>query len=162
MDVCISFDTTGSMYSCINQVKKNIKEVVNKIKASIPNIRLSIVSHGDYCDGIDLMNYLDFTVDTDAIISFINNSKMTNGGDYPEAYEYVLNKVQTLDWENNNKCLIMIGDAYPHKKNDNPHGLDWKHEVSELQKMGINIYSVQALYSGNAEWLQLLMDITCF
>ena len=43
MDICISFDTTGSMYSVISETKKNIINLVNNLKTKIPDINLSIV-----------------------------------------------------------------------------------------------------------------------
>jgi hypothetical protein len=113
---------------------------------------MAVVAHGDYCDEKDsyLMKKLDFTTDPSRIIDFITNTGRTYGGDFPEAYEYVLNKAQDLSWESEQaRCLVMIGDAYPHEKDANPHNLDWRDEVKELEKMGVNIYSVQCLNSGN-------------
>ncbi|ARF10148.1 hypothetical protein Hokovirus_1_27 [Hokovirus HKV1] len=153
MDICISFDTTGSMYSVISETKKNIINLVNNLKSKIPDINLSIVAHGDYCDEKTtyLMKHLDFTQDKDTIIDFVKTIEDTCGGDYPEAYEYVLNKIQTLSWSKDNRALVMIGDAYPHEINDNPNKIDWRKEVDEISKMGINIYSIQALNSGNSK-----------
>lgn len=153
MDICISFDTTGSMYPVINEVKKKIVDITKTIFNDISNVRISIVAHGDYCDEKTsyLMKYLDFTNEQNSIIKFINETTNTNGGDYPEAYEYVLNKIQSFSWNNTNRALIMIGDAYPHEKNDNPYKLDWRNELEEIKKMGINIYSIQALNSGNSK-----------
>lgn len=153
MDICISFDTTGSMYPVIGEVRRKTKEFVERIIKDIPNLRLSIVAHGDYCDEKTtyLMKYLDFTNDHQEIINFINNTGNTCGGDYPEAYEYVLNKIQSFSWMNDNRSFIIIGDAYPHEKHENPHDLDWRKEAEVVGKMGINIYSIQALDSGNAK-----------
>lgn len=153
-DIVFSFDTTGSMSSCINSVRKNISDIVTKLFNEIPEIRIGIIAHGDYCDeGTSyLMKQVDLTTDKEKIVNFVNTVENTGGGDYPEAYEYVLNKAQTLSWDSNSlRVLVMIGDAVPHNKNDNPHKLDWRNEVDELAKMGINIYSVQALYSGKGD-----------
>lgn len=57
----ISFDTTGSMSSCIADVRRNVEQITNKLFNEIPCLRLAMVSHGDYCDGDKLINKLDFT-----------------------------------------------------------------------------------------------------
>ena len=150
-DIVFSFDTTGSMSACIKEVRKNVKSTIEKLFNDIKNIRIGLVAHGDYCDKDSsyLMKHIDLTTDQNKLIDFVQNVSDTKGGDYPEAYEYVLHKIQDLSWNSNaGRSLVMIGDAYPHEVNDNPDKLDWRKEVDEINNMGINIYSVQALYSG--------------
>ena len=150
-DVVISFDTTGSMSQCIAEVRRKVKQVISRLFLEIPGIRIGIVAHGDYCDKDDsyLMKSVDIGSTEQQIIDFITNVGNTEGGDYPEAYEYVLREVQKMSWSSESmRALVMIGDAYPHKKEDNPEHIDWKEQVEEIKNMGINIYSVQALYSG--------------
>ena len=132
-DVVISFDTTGSMSSCIREVRKNITEIVDRLFLEIEGIRIGIVAHGDYCD--EASTYLMKSVDLcDAsnkklIVDFIKETGNTQGGDYPEAYEYVLREVQKMGWSSESlRALIMIGDAYPHNVDSNPHKIDWKTE----------------------------------
>ena len=152
-DIVFSFDTTGSMSQCIKEVKRKVKEVVLRLFKEIHGIRIGIVAHGDYCDKNSpyLMKHIDLCSDSQKIIDFINSVENTNGGDYPEAYEYVLREIQKFNWNSESmRALVMIGDAYPHNKEDTPDKIDWKEEVEEIKKMGVNIYSVQALNSGNA------------
>lgn len=40
VDLCFSFDTTGSMYSCLEKVRANITQTVTKLMADIPNLRV--------------------------------------------------------------------------------------------------------------------------
>ena len=114
--------------------------------------KIGLIAHGDYCDEHTtyLMKHVDLTDDSDKLIDFVNTTGSTDGGDYVECYELILFKSQSIiSWSPTAlKSLIIIGDAYPHEKNDNPGKIDWKHEVGEINKMGINIYSVQALNSG--------------
>lgn len=153
-DVAISFDTTGSMHSCIQEVRKNISDLTSRLFKEIPGIRIALMAHGDYCD--EKISYLfksiDFTNNGKNLIEFINNTVNTGGGDAPEAYEYMLRESQKLSWSSNTlRALVVIGDAPPHEQNQNPYKINWRNEVDEIKKMGINIYSVQALYSGNGE-----------
>jgi tRNA U34 5-carboxymethylaminomethyl modifying GTPase MnmE/TrmE len=50
MEICFSFDTTGSMSSCIAQVKGRVQDLIQRLQADIPGIRMAVVAHGDYCD----------------------------------------------------------------------------------------------------------------
>jgi hypothetical protein len=119
----------------------------------IPELRIAIISHGDYCDGDKTITTLDFTNDRDKIIQFVKNAPRTSGGDYPECYELVLHNVKDLSWRHDAtmKSLIMIGDAIPHDKNSNPHKIDWRSEVDKLKDRNIQIYSVQCLNTGSKE-----------
>jgi hypothetical protein len=153
-DIVFSFDTTGSMSQCIKEVKRKVKEIVARLFKEIPGIKIGIVAHGDYCDKDEtyLMKHIDLCSDSQKIIDFIGSVTDTYGGDTPEAYEYVLREIQKFSWNSDSmRALVMIGDAYPHDKNDNPEKIDWKEQVEEIKKMGINIYSVQALHWGDGK-----------
>lgn len=151
IDIVFSFDTTGSMSGCIGQVRSNVEKIVEELFEKIPGINIGVISHGDYCDKDLLMSSIDISKDRNAIKKFIKESKNTSGGDYPEAYEYVLREVQKFKWSSKtSRILVMIGDAPPHEEKDNPFKINWRKEVEELKSMGINIFSVQCLNSGNA------------
>lgn len=154
-DVVISFDTTGSMYPCLTQVRRNVESLVNRLFKDIPNLRVGILAHGDYCDekSTYITKMLDLTDDKNKICHFIRNVEATNGGDAPECYEFVLNQIRNVSWKSDkNKVFVMIGDDVAHPSNDpqNKRKLDWKNEVGLLKESGIKIYSVQALNRGHA------------
>lgn len=149
-DICISFDVTGSMASCLGQVRKNVEKFVKTLFETVPNVRVCIIAHSDYCDAktIFLTKMLDFSEDREKICHFIRNVENGYGGDAPEAYEFVLNQVRSASWKSGtSKSLIMIGDDVPHPPTDpqNFKKLDWKNEARLLSESGIKIYSVQAL-----------------
>ena len=50
VDVVFSFDTTGSMYACLAEVRRGVKEAISRLKKEVPGIRIAIIAHGDYCD----------------------------------------------------------------------------------------------------------------
>lgn len=152
-DIIFSFDTTGSMTSCIADVRRNIEKIANKLFDEIPGLRIGLVAHGDYCDDEKLITKLDFTNNKDDIKKFINDAPNTFGGDYPEAYEFVLREVRGFSWRSDAamKSVVMIGDAPPHDKNENPEKIDWREEVEKLANRNIQVFSVQCLNSGNRE-----------
>jgi hypothetical protein len=148
VEVVFSFDTTGSMYPCLAQVRKKLGSTVARLTKEIPGIRIGIIAHGDYCDegSTYVTKVLDLTDDKDAIVRFVERVEPTGGGDAPECYELVLHQARNLKWtEGYTQAFVLIGDDVPHGPSQNPRKLDWRAEVDGLGKMGIPVYGVQAL-----------------
>ncbi len=151
IDVSITFDTTGSMYPCLTQVRRYIREVINRLFKDIPDLRISIIAHGDYCDASRyyVTKILDFSTDVTQIENFVNNVGPTHGGDFPECYELVLHEARTeLSWQSGrSKVIVMIGDAIPHgpEYSMNTKKIDWRNELGLLLEAGINVYGVHAM-----------------
>lgn len=148
IEVVFSFDTTGSMYPCLTQVRRKIKETVTRLLDEIPGIRIGIIAHGDYCDAGNtyVTKHLDLSGDVATICNFVQNVEPTGGGDAPECYELVLHEAQSLSWTpTNSKTLVLIGDDIPHAPAQTPQKLNWRQEVDKLAQMGITVYGIQAL-----------------
>jgi hypothetical protein len=148
VEVVFSFDTTGSMYPCLTQVRRKIKETVTRLAKEVPGIRVGIIAHGDYCDrnSTYVTKHLDLTDKTGDICKFVETVSATGGGDAPECYELVLHEAQSLDWSKNaSKAMVLIGDDVPHPPRSNPQKLDWRQEVDKLADMDVPVYGVQAL-----------------
>jgi hypothetical protein len=148
IEVFFSFDTTGSMYPCLTQVRRKIKESVTRLIKEIPLIKIGIIAHGDYCDrGITYVTKtLNLSNDIDTICDFVQNVEPTGGGDAPECYELVLHEAQAFSWSDSAaKALVLIGDDIPHPPAQNPQKLNWRQEVDKLAEMGVMVYGVQAL-----------------
>jgi hypothetical protein len=153
LDVVFSFDTTGSMYPCLTQVRRHIKSTVTRLAEEIHGIRIGIIAHGDYCDeGRSYVTQtLDLTSNADAICRFVEQVGQTGGGDYPECYELVLHEAQALSWSPKaSKALVLIGDDVPHPPAYTPRKLNWRTELDRLTEMGIPVYGVQALNRDHA------------
>jgi len=148
VEVVFSFDTTGSMYPCLTQVRRNIKNTVTRLSEEIPGIRIGIIAHGDYCDAGStyVTRRLDLTSDVSSICQFVEHVEPTGGGDSPECYELVLREAQSLSWKaGTNKALVLIGDDLPHPPAQTPGKINWRDEVQKLAEGGIPVYGVQAL-----------------
>ncbi|KAJ3274347.1 hypothetical protein HK104_004117, partial [Borealophlyctis nickersoniae] len=145
VQMAISFDTTGSMYSYLDEVKIFAKETINKVLSlGSDKVEMCIIAHGDYCDEHSsyLMVKSGFSSDVGYLVKFIEDVGRTGGGDMPEAYEYVLAKTLELEWQPEaQKSLIMIGDAPPHE--DHQARYNWKEEVAKYAERGIKIYAIQ-------------------
>ena len=160
-DIVISFDTTGSMHPCLAEVRRHTTAMTERLFREIPDLRVAIIAHGDYCDKDKVITQLDFTDSQEEIKTFIQNAPSTSGGDYPECYELVLRNVKSLSWrfDATMKSLILIGDAPPHEKNENPHKIDWREEAESLKNRNIQVFSVQCLNHGNSEAFNFYADV---
>lgn len=156
MDVAISFDTTGSMYSVLADVRRDIKNTVSELFTTFgkDNLRIAIIAHGDYCDAHDkyVLQQTEFSNDVDDLCKFVTNVDRTYGGDSDECYELVIKTVTELKWrEDAKKIFIMIGDADPHEVGYTYRGvrnsIDWRHEAQVLADMGVQVYGVHALHN---------------
>jgi predicted DNA-binding WGR domain protein len=148
VEVVFSFDTTGSMYPCLTQVRRNLKNTVTRLGEEIPGIRIGIIAHGDYCDkgSTYVTKHLPLTSDVEAICHFVEKVGPTGGGDAPECYELVLHEGLSQPWTADaTKAFVLIGDDVPHPPAHNPQRLDWRKEAEALTKSGVAIYAVQAL-----------------
>ncbi|KAK3606146.1 hypothetical protein CHS0354_010777 [Potamilus streckersoni] len=148
-EIVFSFDTTGSMYSCLEEVRSSLGEIVNHLRNNIPGIRIALFAHGDYCDKAStyVTKYIDFSNNASTLCDFVKTVGATGGGDAPECYELVMREVQEkLSWSpNSQKALVIIGDAPPHEASEeqNYRHLDWREEAVRLRNMGVKIYAVE-------------------
>ena len=129
VEIVISFDTTGSMYPCLAEVRRNIDATSKKLFETVPNLKIGIIAHGDYCDAGRpyVTKHLTLTSDPNAVSYFVKNVEPTGGGDAPECYELVLHEASNITWNPDaKKILVMIGDDIPHPPAHNPKRLDWR------------------------------------
>lgn len=149
IEVVFSFDTTGSMYPCLTQVRRTVETTIKRLFKEIPNIRVGITAHGDYCDtDIYVTKHHPLSTDISSLVNFVNNVSPTYGGDTPECYELVLHEARGFNWTHGkSKVLVMIGDDIPHSPTErqNTQKLDWRNEIANLTEMGVAVYGVQAL-----------------
>ena len=50
LDLVIAFDTTGSMSTYIDEVRKNVTTLIPALFSENEDLKLGIVAFGDYCD----------------------------------------------------------------------------------------------------------------
>ncbi|KAJ8301416.1 hypothetical protein KUTeg_020403 [Tegillarca granosa] len=159
-EIVFSFDTTGSMYSYMEETRDKIKEIVNKLQTDVPGIKLGFLAHGDYYDlQFDryLIKWINFGASVDEISDFFEDLGITHGGDPEECYELVLRRVQDPNYvawtPGSQRCLVMIGDSDPHEPGYTFEGkvneIDWRQETEKLKEMGVRIYGLQVGYGSD-------------
>ena len=182
-DIVFSFDTTGSMAPYIQkvrqvatritrvlhpcspptlfQVRDVVKTLVSELLGMVPNLRIGIMAHGDYCDktgtgGYTLRRMYKLSNNPEEIHEFMSTCAPTGGGDADECYELVLQKAREMKWSKRASCktLVLIGDANPHAPeyvwDGKAIGIDWKAECAGLKKQGIKVCIKCALRTATA------------
>ena len=112
-DILFLIDKTGSMADDIDNIKRGLKQVIDKLK-SRKNIRLAIALYGDKnWDGSDWFSYEEFGTDYDRAAAFLRNIQVTGGEDYPESvYDGYFAVQEKNFWRSSKKrMVILIGDA---------------------------------------------------
>ena len=169
IDLVVSFDTTGSMYPVLSQVRSSVENFIKDMFSEFTDLRLGIIAHGDYCDKDNpyTIRVMDLTRDEKKLCKFVRETDKTYGGDSDECYELVLNSAHTVvNWRDDaDKVMLLIGDASPHGVTypDNKDNLDWKVEADELRKIGVKVFSVHALAyyrSSSRAFYQTVANIT--
>ena len=171
LDLVIAFDTTGSMASYIEDVKKHVTTLVPKLLDTNPDIRIGVVAFGDYCDMVNkgvfgaAYQVLPLTNNKDEIINFVKGAQNTGGGDSDEFYELVIKKItEETNWRKDaTKSVLLIADAYPHHVGYSYRSIvkesqiDWEVEARKSADLGIKWDTMQIR---SLAWLFKLSDMT--
>ena len=171
-DMVIAFDTTGSMASYIKSVKAHVTKLIPQLFKDNPNLKISIVAFGDYCDMRNKDNFgkayqvCELTDNENKLIQFVKNAKNTSGGDGDEFYELVIKKIteETAWREGSNRTVLLIADASPHRVGYSYRNyvqnnqIDWKVEAARAAKIGIKFDTLRI--SSYVKWYQTLSKMT--
>ncbi len=171
LDMVIAFDTTGSMSSYIEAVRRHVIDLIPKLFAANPKLKVSIVAFGDYCDMHsksdfgDAYQVIDLTDNENKLIEFVKKARETNGGDGDEFYELVIKKIiEETSWrEDSTKSVLLIADASPHGIGYSfgdiviNNQIDWREEAKKAAANGIKIDTMQC---SNSRWYKELSKMT--
>lgn len=171
LDMVIAFDTTGSMAAYIDDVRRQVADLVPELFRKNEDLRLGIVAFGDYCD---MRGRHDFgpayqcqplTTNANDLVRFVLESQNTSGGDEDEFYELVIKKVveETAWREDSTRVLLLISDAAPHPLGysfgdvvkDNK--IDWREEARKAAAQQIKIDTVTIT---DLAWYKELAQLT--
>lgn len=153
LDIVISFDTTGSIYPALAEIRRKVVEFTESLFSAIPTLRIGIIAHGDYNDTYETM-HLPLTQNQRHIAQFVQTVGQTSGfGNGGELYERVLHEARFFDWQATKRIMVLIGDEPPHYKGKVVRGgykfttveHDWVEETNLLNASGITVYPIRVM-----------------
>lgn len=112
-DIVFLIDKTGSMQNDIDSVRINLSAIIQQLK-KLKNIRLAAAAYGDKnVDGKNWYHQSKISSDFAPTKQFINDLKVSDGGDYPESvYDGLAELIQNTAWrKDTKKVILVIGDA---------------------------------------------------
>lgn len=143
LDLALMFDTTGSMYGHLEEVRRELSRLASEIHNAIPNARLAVIAYGDYGDHY-VTKVLEFTDQYNCVKAFVDSVGRTSGGDAPEAVEEALFRANQLNWRiGSSRAVVLVGDAPPHGVVDPIKQYDYRAESNGLGQKGVKIYATQ-------------------
>lgn len=115
LDICIVFDSTGSMGKEINQVKNRIERIGNTLFKLIPRTRISVCTYRDNGDEF-VVKGEPLTDKLGKVVSFLSGISAGGGGDDPESVDAGLAwAINQNSWRRSaRKVVLVFGDAPPH------------------------------------------------
>lgn len=118
LDVVFVFDSTGSMGGSIRATKEGIAQMLDVLRALVPDARFGLVTYRDKGAGEDyLVRTLPLGRDFYAAVNWMQTVDADGGGDTPEAVFAGLRAAFGLDFRRGSKRVVVVaGDAPPHQK----------------------------------------------
>ena len=153
LDLLFIMDLTGSMGGYINEAKRNLINIMDRIIEQSPgiDINLGFIGYrdilqeggGEYID-------IDFTQNHTYIRNKIQNVFAALGGDLPEDVAWAFERAINKTWKSNAKFIVFVADAPGHGKkycpddNKYPYGIsgrkDIEESVEELAKDNVSMF----------------------
>lgn len=151
VDIVFSFDTTGSQFPIIAELRRKVEQTMRRLFNTIPDLRIGLIAHGDYNDRYAPQDYkaVPLTTNIEQLAHFIKNVDTTNGfGNGGEAYELAMHVANGFDWSGDNRVFVLIGDEPAHELRPTyqyyPKAkYDWRAELTAMQSNSIIPYVVR-------------------
>jgi len=128
LDLLFVMDITGSMYPYVEEAKKNIIDIINRIVNGCPgiDINLGFIGYRDIEEEItgDIID-IEFTKNHTELKNNIRLIYANGGGDLPEDVAWAFEKALNKSWKSNARFIVFVADAPNHgDKYNNGEGLD--------------------------------------
>ena len=139
VELMFVIDTTGSMGDEIDYLKKEIADVIARVKeATQAEVTLALMVYRDEGDEYVTL-YSDFTKDIDAQKAWLEKQHAGGGGDFEEAVETALSEAVSKQWSAKcDKYIVHVADAPAHDKKVN----EWDEAILDAARAGIKVLTV--------------------
>lgn len=146
LDLAFAIDVTGSMGDELRYVNSEVADIVQRIRASVPNtrVRVGAVFYKDRQDA-QRLQMLQFTTDVAGFGRAMRRVSAGGGGDYPEDMDAGLGlALRNLSWSRGNaaRVLVVLADAPPKRYANATYR--YPQAMADASKMGIRLLPVAA------------------
>lgn len=116
VDVVFVVDTTGSMHDDVDAVKRDLRAILDHLRARNPDYRVGVVAYRDIYDPYLTRTHATLTDDDLAIDAAIGALEVTGGDDWREhVYAGIHTALALQPWRSEaSQHIILMGDAPPH------------------------------------------------
>ena len=118
LEIVFVFDSTGSMGGSIRATKDGIANMLDVLRALVPDARFSLVTYRDKGQGEEyLVRTLPLDRDFYAAVNWMQTVEADGGGDAPEAVLAGLREAFRQDFRRGARRVVVVaGDAPPHPR----------------------------------------------
>ncbi|MBW3644476.1 MAG: VWA domain-containing protein [Actinobacteria bacterium] len=144
-DIVFLADTTGSMGPALANVKANLNNIINSVRASQPQAQFGVAEYRDFNCTDPFASRLNqaVTADDTAVVAAVNALATGNGCDTPEAQVNALFELATVPAvgfrTDSTRIIAWFGDASGH---DPSGGHSLADAIAALQAAGIRVVAV--------------------
>ena len=167
LDLLFIMDITGSMSPYVEEAKRNVIDIINRIVNDCPgiDINLGFIGYRDIEEEVtgDVVD-IEFTKNHTDLKDKISNVRAFGGGDLPEDVSWAFEKALNKTWKSNAKFVVFVADAPNHGLKyggDNrsiPGRRDLEELIKELANNGISLFCMK-IYSYITKMLDLFETI---
>ena len=140
LEIMFVIDATGSMGDEMEYIKKEIDDVIGKVKESYndANIALAMMVYRDEGD-VYITKYSDFTSNIASQQQWLAKQSAGGGGDFEEAVHIALDEAINKQWSaKSTKLLFHVADAPAHDEDVQ----SWNNTTLLASRKGIKIITV--------------------
>jgi hypothetical protein len=146
LDLGFLIDVTGSMGDELRYVNREIANIVHRIEAEAPGVRVRVGAtfYRDRTDDV-VVQQIPFTTNVAGFAAVMQNVLASGGGDYPEDLNAGLEAAMTrMAWSDGPavRVLVLIADAPPQMYPDAQY--TYRQAMSDASRRGIRILPVAA------------------
>ncbi|HEV8324251.1 MAG TPA: vWA domain-containing protein [Myxococcota bacterium] len=143
LDLLFVIDSTGSMGGIIDDGKREMRKIVDDIKAGDPppDLRVGLLTYRDKGDDY-LTKYIPLSRDFEAFYKFMSRVEAGGGGDWEEHVSLAMHvAISKFNWDldkNTARMVFLIGDAPAHTDYDDGWDFEKEAKIARDEKIVVN------------------------